>query len=102
MTKIRVERRRGYYAAARAVRLFADGQKIGEIRQGETKEFELPAGAQTLCGKVDWGKTNSLNVEAIGDGAQFTLTPWFSLNLLRGFGIVELPIKLEMSPQSQF
>ena len=102
MTRIIVERSRGYYAAARAVRLFADGVKIGEIRQGDTIELELPEGAQTLVGTVDWGKTNTVNVQAVGDGARFTLKPWFSLNPLRGFGIIELPIKLEMTLESQF
>lgn len=102
MTKIIVERKRGYYAAARAMRLFADGQLIGQIRQGDTAEFEIHPNAQLLYGKVDWGKTNMVNIQTISDGAHFTLKPWFSLNPLRSFGIIALPIKLEMAPESQF
>lgn len=39
---------------ARAYRVFVDGVKIDEIRDGETKQFDLPEGEHSLVLKIDW------------------------------------------------
>ncbi|MAP94122.1 MAG: hypothetical protein CMK07_04130 [Ponticaulis sp.] len=102
MTRIQITRKRGMYAAGRAIRLYADGTLIGKIRQNHTAEFELPEGATTLYGQVDWGKTNTLDVSAISDGAHFTVTAWFSFNPFKLLAITGMPIKIEMTASSVF
>jgi hypothetical protein len=39
---------------ARAYKLVVDGQPIGEIRRGESKVFDVPAGAHEVNMKIDW------------------------------------------------
>ena len=38
----------------RAIQIYLDERKIGEISNGETKTFEVPAGQQILKATIDW------------------------------------------------
>jgi hypothetical protein len=39
---------------ARAYKVVVDGQPIGDIRRGESKTFDVPAGAHEVNMKIDW------------------------------------------------
>ena len=40
--------------ATRSYKVLIDGVKIGEIKNGETKYFDVPEGYHTLQLKIDW------------------------------------------------
>ena len=49
-----IKRVTGYADMIRAYKVFFDGTKIGEIRQGESKQFPVQEGKHTLQLKIDW------------------------------------------------
>lgn len=54
MSKLIVNRRSEYANRARAIGLYLDGKKIGTIKNGESKEFDLKPGNYELKAKIDW------------------------------------------------
>ncbi len=44
----------GWDDAARAYIVCIDGKKVGDIREGETKNFEVSEGVHSLQLKIDW------------------------------------------------
>ncbi|MGH9508424.1 MAG: hypothetical protein ACRD2Q_05775 [Terriglobales bacterium] len=40
--------------------MIIDGKKVGEISNGETKEFPIPAGQHQICLKIDWCGSNTV------------------------------------------
>ena len=54
MAKIRITRSSEWMNRARAIGVYIDGQKAGTISNGETKEFDIPAGDHVLRTKIDW------------------------------------------------
>ena len=51
---ITLKRSTGYADKMRAYKVLLDGNAIGSIRQGESKEYPLQAGKHTLQLKIDW------------------------------------------------
>jgi hypothetical protein len=60
---LRLTRGKSYADKARAYHVLLDGQDIGEIRQGETREFPV-SGRHSLQLKVDWCTSPSREFEA--------------------------------------
>ena len=54
MASLTIVRDSGYADRIRAYRVILDGQKIGEIRNGETKQFPIAPGRHRIALKVDW------------------------------------------------
>jgi hypothetical protein len=54
MSKLIVNRRSEWANRARAIGLYLDGKKIGAIKNGESKEFDLKAGNYKLKAKIEW------------------------------------------------
>ncbi len=54
MPTIVVKRTSEYNNRLRDYHLFLDGNKIGTIANGQTKEFETISGRHTLIAKIDW------------------------------------------------
>lgn len=48
MAKLVIERVSGIISRVRNFDVFVDGQSIGKVKNGETKEFTIPAGKHTL------------------------------------------------------
>jgi hypothetical protein len=46
----------------RAIAIFADGQKVGQLNNGESKAFELIPGEHKFYAKIDWCKSPLLVV----------------------------------------
>ena len=64
-TKIIIERISQYANGAREIKIFIDGQLIGSIKNGETKEFIIKPGNREVLAKIDWCRTLpiSFNIE---------------------------------------
>jgi hypothetical protein len=55
----------------RAYKVLLDGTQIGDIRQGESKPFEVPQGAHTLQLKVDWCTSKPLHFDLTDEPLTF-------------------------------
>ena len=54
MAKIKIQRASKYANKIRDYKIFIDGQNVGTISDGETKEFEVMPGKRTVTAKIDW------------------------------------------------
>lgn len=63
MATIRIRRTNDYMNLMRDYRLYIDGQKIGAIGNGETKDFEVTGGHHTVIAKIDWCSSPDLSFE---------------------------------------
>ena len=63
---IRVTRETAHSDIARAYRIFIDGVCRGELMGKETKEFPVEQGTHSVQAKIDWCKSNTLNIEDDG------------------------------------
>lgn len=54
MASLTITRDSGYADRLRAYQVVLDGERIGEIRNGETKEFSIGPGKHALSLKIDW------------------------------------------------
>lgn len=63
MATIKITRVNEYVNRIRAIKIFANGKQIGEIKNGETKEFMIPAGSCRLQSKIDWCSSNILPLD---------------------------------------
>jgi len=63
MANIKIQRTSEYINLMRDYRLFIDGQKIGTIANGKTKEFEITAGQHSIVAKIDWCSSPELTFD---------------------------------------
>ena len=54
MASLIITRDSGYADRLRAYKVVLNGESIGEIRNGETKEFPIGSGKHALSLKIDW------------------------------------------------
>lgn len=54
MASIKITRTSEYSNRMRDYQIFIDGQKVGTIANGETKEFEISTGQHSIVAKIDW------------------------------------------------
>lgn len=54
MATITISRDSGYADRARAYSIILDSQKIGELHNGEKKEFSIKSGLHKIAMKIDW------------------------------------------------
>lgn len=66
MASLTITRDSGYADRLRAYQVVLDGERIGEIRNGETKEFSIASGKHVLSLKIDWCGSET---------AEFVVTP---------------------------
>jgi len=83
---ITIERQRGFYAMARKLLIEVDGKTVAKIKQGQTIDLTLDTDATEICGRIDWGKTDSLPLAPIPDGARIVFKAYLSLNPLKQMG----------------
>ena len=60
---IRITRQRGWADNLRAYRVLLDGQIMGEIREGEIRQFPAAAGHHSLQLTVDWCRSRPVEFE---------------------------------------
>lgn len=83
MAKLIINRSSEYSNKLRSVGIYLDDKKIGDIADGESKEFEVEEGEHTLRAKIDWCRSNSINLKInSGEIVRFNLSgrnPFLSL-----------------------
>ena len=62
MAKIKLQRTSENKNRLREYQIYIDGQKIGTIANGETKEFETNNGQHSLVAKIDWSSSPELTL----------------------------------------
>ena len=93
--KIFLDYKKGPYARFRKLKIHdPDHNCLIKLKQGERKGVEVPESTEFLYGKMDWGKTERIEIQKTSDVRQIEIRPYFSLNPLRWFGIMKLPIRL--------
>ncbi|WP_261512867.1 hypothetical protein [Chryseobacterium paludis] len=63
MTKLIINRSSEFSNALRSIGIFLGDKKIGEIKDGESKEFEVMPGIYQLRAQIDWCRSNVINLE---------------------------------------
>jgi hypothetical protein len=96
-----VSRDSGYADRLRAYAIIVDGKKIGEIRNGETKEFPIEAGKHSISARIDWcrtaafdftakeGETPSFHVRSNLRGVKIFFAIWYALIATRKYLCLE-------------
>jgi hypothetical protein len=54
MSKLKITRKSSMIYSVRDIKVFIDGQLIGTLSDGETREFTIPEGDHNLQAKFDW------------------------------------------------
>ncbi len=69
---IEIKRTSQHFARLRAIDIYINGTKTGNVIDDETKLFELPPGPHQVFAKIDWCKTQVLTLNIIA-GETITL-----------------------------
>jgi hypothetical protein len=83
---------------SRAYKVLIDGEMVGEVRHGESRDFQVPPGRHQLRLKIDWTSSKTIDCElGAGDEAKFRCGPSrpFLGQLL---GILRITPYVELSP----
>ena len=81
----------------RSLKLVVDGGVIGEIRQGETHDFEVPDDARVIWGEMDWAKTDFLHLDNYTESELIVFKGYFSFNFFKTLGMTTMPFKVYVS-----
>jgi hypothetical protein len=73
MPTLVINRTNEYANRWRAIDIYVDGQKIGGVSNGETKQFDISAGAHLVSCKIDWCGSNEVPV-TVSDSKATLLT----------------------------
>jgi len=71
MPKIVITRASEFVNRMRTISIYLDGAKIGAISNGEVKDFEVPAGAHSLYAKVNWVRSNEIELQIAGSEKKY-------------------------------
>lgn len=63
MATIRLKRTSEYNNRMRDYKIFIDGQQVGTIANGETKDFPTTVGQHTITAKIDWCSSPKISIE---------------------------------------
>ena len=99
MRSIVVTRNNGWFGRIRAASIMADDVEIGQVNSGESVEVQVPDDSTHLYAKMDWGKSLPYPVENLTDGQTIYMNARLTLNPLRSFGILPIPVSLEDEPR---
>jgi hypothetical protein len=64
MATIKITRTKEDNNRMRDYQLLIDGQKVGTIANGQTKEFEVPSGQHSIVAKIDWCSSPELSFDS--------------------------------------
>jgi len=62
-TTIKIKRTNEFINMARNYKIFIDGQFVGKIANGATKDFPTTSGQHTVIAKIDWCSSPSISVD---------------------------------------
>ncbi|MDA0754114.1 MAG: hypothetical protein O3A49_05495 [Candidatus Marinimicrobia bacterium] len=99
--KIKIKYKHGLYGGAVKLQVFGDKNLLTEIRQGEVKEVEISQDCKSIYAKMDWAETNRVDAREVCelDEGFIEISGFFTLNILKVFGIGGIPIKLSLKRQ---
>lgn len=63
MATIRLKRTSEYNNRLRDYKIFIDGQQVGTIANGETKDFPATVGQHIITAKIDWCSSPDISIE---------------------------------------
>jgi hypothetical protein len=101
MASLTITRDSGYADRLRAYQVILDGERIGEIRNGETKEFSIGPGKHALSLKIDWcgsetvefvlnpEETLAFQVKSSLRGKRVFLSLWYALFARNSYLLLE-------------
>ena len=72
-----------------------NGQRFTTIFPGQSQEIDAPVELLSLYGKMDWAKTEVLELSRSTEHVHIRINQWFTLTPLRMLGLMQLPISLE-------
>ena len=99
--KIVLDYKKGWFARVRKLKIYSSEDVfLIEMKQGERKEVELSEDTEFVYGKIDWGKTESFQIQNLSEGECLELVPFFTLNPCKHLGFAKLPIKLSVKQYS--
>ncbi len=64
MAILRVSRDSGYADYVRSYSIVLDGKAIGQLKNGETRDFQIPSGNHDIRVKIDWAGSKTLKFVA--------------------------------------
>lgn len=67
MAKIIINRSSEFSNGLRSIEILLNNNNIGEMKDGESKEFEIAPGSYTLKAKIDWCSSNLINLNIKND-----------------------------------
>lgn len=67
MTKIIINRSSEFSNLIRSIDIYLGKTKIGELKNGESKEFEVEPGEHQLTAKIDWCRSNIIDFKIKND-----------------------------------
>jgi len=94
-----ITRNKGWFGRIRTLAIYADSEKIGEVKSGETVSVNVPKSAKEIYGKMDWGKSERLDLSFIEAGDTVYANHRFTLNPLRNLAIIAIPVRFELEPR---
>ena len=60
---LKIYRIPNFFARARSYKILIDGKKADSIKDGETSEVSPPPGLHSVVVKLDWSKSNTMNIK---------------------------------------
>ena len=63
MAKLIIIRNSEYVNRLRTYRIYLDGVKLGNVANGDSKEFEVPAGEHQVWAKIGWCSSPTISFE---------------------------------------
>lgn len=67
MPIIRINRKKEYADSWRAYEIIIDGEKVSEIRGGQSIELQTPNGTHKIALKIDWCGSNEIEFSVWND-----------------------------------
>lgn len=92
MTTLQVTRPREWQNKLRKYQLYVDGEKVGDIANGETKDFILPEGLHTVVAKIDWCSSPELTFNLKDGDVQYVKVA--SSKVMQLASLIVLPLLL--------
>lgn len=67
MAKIIINRSSEYSNKLRSIGIYLNDKKIGDLSDGESKEFEIEEGKHQIRAKIDWCRSNPIDLKINSD-----------------------------------
>lgn len=93
MATIRLKRTSEYNNIIRDYKIFIDGQQVGAIANGETKDFATSSGQHTITAKIDWCSSPDISIDLKDDETKILKVGGFKngqLLMTIGIGLIVL------------